>query len=378
VFHNCRVCQGSLFSKPLLHYGGSPKSAQGFLNKLSEIDEVVNLIIYQCSKCGLIQHNLEPVVYYKEVIRAVAFSPEMGKFRKNQLKKWISKNNLQKKNILEVGCGKGEYLKLIQQAGGEQVFGIEFSENNINIARGLGLNVERGYFDSNYVNDNNNKFNAFTIFSFLEHWPDPNEGLKILHSNLMDDAVGIVEVPNFELILSKGLYSEFTTDHIFYFDKKTLSFVLEKNGFEIISIKPIWYKYILSAEVRKKTPLDVGTFLKVQNTIKKQLNMHIKKFENKKVAIWGAGHQALAVIAMSGIAPYIKYIIDSAQFKQGKFTPATHLPIVSPDNIIVDPPDSILIMAAGYSDEVCKIIQQKFPIIKSIVILRENKLENIL
>ena len=378
MFHNCRVCQGSLFSKPLLHYGGSPKSAQGFLNKLSEIDEVVNLIIYQCSKCGLIQHNLEPVVYYKEVIRAVAFSPEMGKFRKNQLKKWISKNNLQKKNILEVGCGKGEYLKLIQQAGGEQVFGIEFSENNINIARGLGLNVERGYFDSNYVNDNNNKFNAFTIFSFLEHWPDPNEGLKILHSNLMDDAVGIVEVPNFELILSKGLYSEFTTDHIFYFDKKTLSFVLEKNGFEIISIKPIWYKYILSAEVRKKTPLDVGTFLKVQNTIKKQLNMHIKKFENKKVAIWGAGHQALAVIAMSGIAPYIKYIIDSAQFKQGKFTPATHLPIVSPDNIIVDPPDSILIMAAGYSDEVCKIIQQKFPIIKSIVILRENKLENIL
>ena len=378
MFQNCRVCQGSLFSKPLLHYGCSPKSAQGFLNKLSEIDEVVDLIIYQCSKCGLIQHNLEPVVYYKEVIRAVAFSPEMGKFRKKQLKKWISKNNLQKKSIVEVGCGKGEYLKLIQQAGGEQVFGIEFSENNINIARGLGLNVEKGYFDSNYVNNNNNKFNAFTIFSFLEHWPDPNEGLKILHSNLKDDAVGIVEVPNFELILSKGLYSEFTTDHIFYFDKKTLSFVLEKNGFEIISIKPIWYKYILSAEVRKKTPLDVGTFLKVQNTIKKQLNMHIKKFENKKVAIWGAGHQALAVIAMSGIAPYIKYIIDSAQFKQGKFTPATHLPIVSPDNIIVDPPDSILIMAAGYSNEVCKIIKQKFPIIKSIVILRENKLENIL
>ncbi len=76
----CRVCEGSLFSEPLLEYEGSPKSAQGFLNSLSEQDELVNLAIYQCAKCGLVQHNLEPVSYYKEVIRAVAFSPEMGKF----------------------------------------------------------------------------------------------------------------------------------------------------------------------------------------------------------------------------------------------------------------------------------------------------------
>ena len=96
-----------MFSKSLLQYEGSPKSAQGFLNDLSEQDEVVNLEIYQCTKCGLVQHNLDPVSYYKEVIRAVAFSPEMGKFRLAQLGSWVFKNNLQNKKILEVGCGKG-------------------------------------------------------------------------------------------------------------------------------------------------------------------------------------------------------------------------------------------------------------------------------
>ena len=373
--YKCKVCEGSLFSKPLLQYEGSPKSAQGFLNNLSETDEVVNLAIYQCTKCGLVQHNLEPVPYYKEVIRAVAFSPEMGKFRLAQLGDWISRNKLQNKNILEVGCGKGEYIDLLKKSGSTQIIGLEFSKNNVASALSSGLVVKKGYLDSEFEVPSNFQFDAFAIFSFLEHWPNPNESLNLLHSFLRDGAVGLVEVPNFELILSKGLYSEFTTDHIFYFDKKSFSFLLEKNGFEVISIKPIWYDYILSAEVRKKSPLDISNFLHIQKSVKSQLHEFINRFDCKEVAIWGAGHQALAVIAMAGLAPCIKYVVDSAPFKQGKYTPATHLLIVSPDLLLTDPPKAVVIIAAGYSDEIANIIIDKYPMLESISILREDRLE---
>ncbi len=371
----CRVCEGSLFSEPLLEYEGSPKSAQGFLNSLSEQDELVNLAIYQCSKCGLVQHNLEPVSYYKEVIRAVAFSPEMGKFRLEQLGDWIFKNRLENKKILEVGCGKGEYIDLLQKAGAKEVVGLEFSKSNIESANKAGFAVQQGYLDASFKSPLNFQFDAFAIFSFLEHWPNPNEGLAILHSLLGDGASGLVEVPNFELILSKGLYSEFTTDHIFYFDKKSFSFLLEKNGFEVISIEPIWYDYILSAQVRKKSSLDISNFLKIQNSVKTQLNTFIDQFDSKQVAIWGAGHQALAVIAMAGIALRIRYVIDSAPFKQGKYTPATHLPIVAPDLLLGDPASSVVIMAAGYSDEIADIIRSKYPMVENLAILREDRLE---
>lgn len=364
-----------MFSKSLLQYEGSPKSAQGFLNDLSEQDEVVNLEIYQCTKCGLVQHKLDPVSYYKEVIRAVAFSPEMGKFRLAQLGSWVLKNDLQNKKILEVGCGKGEYIDLLQKSGASQVTGLEFSEENISSAKSAGLSVQQGYLDASFNPPQQFQFDAFAIFSFLEHWPNPNEGLSILHSLLSEGAPGLVEVPNFELILSKGLYSEFTTDHIFYFDKKSFAFLLEKNGFEVISIESIWYDYILSAQVRKKTPLDISNFLKIQNSVKSQLNNFIDQFEPGQVSIWGAGHQALAVIAMAGIAPRIKYVLDSAPFKQGKYTPATHLLIVSPDALLKDPPKSVVIMAAGYSDEIARIICEKYPEVGHIVILRENRLE---
>jgi len=375
VVNKCKVCEGNLFSEPLLQYEGSPKSAQGFLNNLSEPDEVVNLAIYQCTKCGLVQHNLDPVSYYKEVIRAVAFSPQMGRFRLEQLGSWISRNNLQNKKILEVGCGKGEYLDLLQKSGASQVVGLEFSENSITCAKNVGLIVQQGYLDASFKMPPQFQFDAFSIFSFLEHWPKPNEGLSILHSLLNEGASGLVEVPNFELILSKGLYSEFTTDHIFYFDKKSFTFLLEKNGFEVISMESIWYDYILSAEVKKKSSLDVSNFLKIQNSIKSQLNDFIDRFEPNQVAIWGAGHQALAVIAMAGIAPRIKYVIDSAPFKQGKYTPATHLPIISPDILLKDSPKSVVIMAAGYSDEIANIILEKYLTIENIAILREDRLE---
>ena len=92
------------------------------------------------------------------------------------------------------------------------------------------------------------------------------------------------------------------------------------------------------------------------------------------MAIWGAGHQALAVIAMTNIAKKIKYVVDSAPFKQNKYTPATHIPIVAPEMLLTDKVDALIVMAAGYSDEVAGIIKRKYDNIQ-IAVLRDFGLE---
>jgi len=373
--HSCRVCGGDLSKSPLLKYENSPRSAQGFLDTIEDQDDSVNLEIFQCLHCGLVQHNLQPVPYYKEVIRAVAFSNEMSAFRKIQLHEWIQVNQLQHRKILEVGCGRGEYIDLLVSAGAAYVAGLEYAQNSVDAARRKGSKIYQGYLDSDFELPSDFKFDAFTIFSFLEHWPDPNQGLKLIHSILSEEAVGLVEVPNFELILKKGLYSEFTTDHIFYFDKKSFTFLLEKNGFEVISIETIWYDYILSAKVRKRLFLNVANFLNIENKIRSQLRAFIDKQGKNTVAIWGAGHQALAVIAMAKVANHIKYIVDSASFKQGKYTPGSHLPIVSPDHLISYPTEAVIVMAAGYSNEVVRILLEHYSFIKHIAVLREDEVE---
>jgi len=137
----------------------------------------------------------------------------------------------------------------------------------------------------------------------------------------------------------------------------------------------VWYKYIISVTVKKRKKLDVSNFYIYQEKLKNEIGKYLNSLKDKKIAIWGAGHQALAVISLANLAGKIKYVIDSALFKQGKLTPASHIPIVSPDTLNSDPVDAIIIMAAGYSDEVSRIIQQNYDRKIQISILRDYGLE---
>jgi len=218
-------------------------------------------------------------------------------------------------------------------------------------------------------------FEAFAIFSFLEHWPDLNTSLRRLHSLLTGDAVGLIEVPNFEFILHKNLYSEFTIDHIYYFDRSTLKRVLELNGFDVESIECIWYDYILSAKVKKRKSLDPSGFIHQQQKIFTELHAFLGNFAPSDVVVWGAGHQSLTVMSLAQLSTRVSHIIDSAHFKQNKYTPGTQLLIKSPESLNTDAPKAVLIMAAAYSDEVALQVKKDYPQIQHIAILRESGLE---
>ena len=366
----CRVCKSECYTDNLLSYSNMPSSAQGFLKK-EDLDSESGSDIYiaQCSSCGLVQLDNEPVSYYKEVIRASAFSEEMRAFRSEQFKLWIKKYHLINKKILEVGCGNGEYLEILSQSN-VNASGIEYANSSVIHCQQKKLNVIQGFLEDKKLILDDGPYEGFICLSFMEHWPNPNAVLKSLSNNLTDGAIGLIEVPNFNMILESGLYSEFISDHLLYFTKETLNFTLQLNGFEVISSKPIWHNYILSAVVRKRTKTNLDFFEGFKNIVKKDLDNFIGKFPNNKVAIWGAGHQALATISLTGIEKSIKYIVDSAVFKQGKYSPASHIKIVSADALNNDPVDAVMIMGGSYSDEILKIMQREHPSIKVAVLTK--------
>ncbi len=373
----CRVCGHELFPEPLLRYRNMPKAAQ-FLPGVKTLkgDRGVSLDVFQCSGCGLVQLRNKPVSYYREVIRAVAFSDEMRNYRIKQFGDFIKKYSLITKKIIEIGCGRGEYLSLIVQFG-VNAYGLEYAEDSVKHCKAKGLKVSKGFIQSNNILLSDAPFDSFFMLNFLEHLPDPNSTLSGIYRNLTEGAIGLVEVPNFDMILRKRLFSEFINDHLFYFTKDTFSTTLRINGFDIIECNEEWHEYIISAIVKKRERQDLSLFLNFQEKIKKEIKEYIDRFRPEKIAIWGAGHQALSVISLLELSHKIKYVVDSATFKQGKYTPVTHLPIVSPEKIISDPVDAIIIMAASYSDEVASVIRKNYGRDISISILRDFGLEEV-
>lgn len=374
----CRACDFTSHAPVLLQYDNMPATAQGFPSLESlESDHGEHLEVLQCPCCGMVQLSNSPVSYYRDVIRAAAFSPEMGAFRLNQFQQWASKYHLLGQHVLEIGCGKGEYLALLQEAG-VQAFGIEHALDAVTSCQQAGLRVAQGYLGDEAPDIfTDAKFDGFVCLNFMEHWPQPRQSLHALWSILNDDAIGLIEVPNFDMIVQKGLFSEFIADHLLYFTEQTLKVFLENNGFEVLDCQPVWQDYILSAVVRKRKVMDLSFFSNYRETVSQLLHGYIDRFADNGVAIWGAGHQSLAVIALAGIAHRVEYVVDSATFKQGRFTPASHLPIVSPQQLETHPVKALIVMAASYSDEVARIVRTKYRHIRHVAILREAGLEEV-
>jgi SAM-dependent methyltransferase len=361
----------------LLLYAGMPRAAQ-FLPGAADLagESGIDLDVRQCSGCGLVQLANDPVPYYREVVRAAAFSGDMREFRRRQFAAWAQGHGLAQRRVVEIGCGRGEYLALLQEAGVE-AYGIEYGEASVAECVRRGLKVSRAFVGSADAVLEHAPFAAFVCLNYLEHLPDPGATLRGICRNLAPGGAGLLEVPNLDMILRQRLFAEFACDHLTYFCRATLATLLDRSGFEVLSCDEIWHAYILSAVVRRRAPLDLSDFQAARERLQRQFDDYLRRFPSGSVAIWGAGHQAFAAMALMGLAGRVRYVVDSAPFKQGKYTPATHIPIVAPDALRSDPVAAVVVMAGGYSEEVAAVLRRDYPGTGHVAILRETGLEEI-
>lgn len=375
---DCILCGHKFTERPLLKFDNMPLSAQDIPDKDEVNNDIgITLSLHQCKRCGLVQLDSTPVSYYKKVIRAGGGSTTMQNLRKKQYKEFINLFGLEGKNILEVGCGRGEFLRLWQGFNVRAV-GIEYDTELVNKARSEGLEVYKAY-----ATDENTKlpeapFDAFVQFNFLEHQVNPNGMVQCIYNNLKDNGVGLVTVPSLEYILKYDGYYELIRDHLAYYSETALRFLFEKNGFDVVCCKTV-NRDTHSIMVRKRPIVDLSTWSNNYVELRRELNEYMDSYreQGKKVAVWGASHQGFTLLSSMQLGEKVSYIIDSASFKQGKFSPASHIPIYDKNHYFEEPVSSILIVAPGYTDEIADIIGKELSADIDIYSLRSNHLEKI-
>lgn len=376
--NKCLLC-GSLLddADTLFSCANMPGSAQDIPSKEElDNDHGIDLTLVQCKYCGLVQIPTEPVHYYKKVIRAGGGSTTMVALRNQQYSDLIKQFNLYGKKILEVGCGQGEFLRIWKNYDVRAV-GIEFDQEAVNKARAGGLEVYKAFAENAETELPEAPFDAFVQFNFLEHQPHPNAMLQCIYNNLTEEGVGLITVPSLEYILQNGYY-ELIKDHIAYYSKETLQFLFRKNGFEVIDYQTV-NRDTHAITVRKRQLHDTSVWQESFNYLKKELLEHVNNYirQGKKVAVWGASHQGFTLLSSLGLGNKISYIIDSATFKQGKYSPASHILIVNKQHFFEEPVDSIIIMAPGYTEEIASIIKQELNDNLDIRAIRSDHLERV-
>ncbi len=391
----CIACRSQLPAKPVFKLENAPASAQDIPDEREvKTDVGMELLLYRCAHCGLVQFDCPPVSYYRDVIRAGGFSETMKNLRRNQYRHLIETYHLEGKRFLEVGCGGGEFLKVLTEFPVE-VYGMEHRQSLVAQARAAGLQVFREFPETaDQVFGERDAapegpFDVFLSFNFLEHQPDPDIMLQAIYHNLAEGGMGLVTVPALEYILEQGSYYELLRDHIAYYSFDTLRRLLERNGFAVLEEEMV-NRDTISMIVKKQPegewiaqtaseqedfPDSLAEGYAITRREIEELVRALEE-EGKKLAIWGASHQGFTLAATTVLGQAAEYMMDSAPFKQGRFAPASHLPIVAPEYFDQHPVDVVMIVAPGYTDEIAGIIRSRFGRGVKILAVRTKHIES--
>jgi 2-polyprenyl-3-methyl-5-hydroxy-6-metoxy-1,4-benzoquinol methylase len=135
--------------------------------------------------------------------------------------KLINSFEIKEKNILDVGAGTGDFLKVCK-SNSWKVSGIEPSLQARNIAHKKGVNLQE-----NLSEFKKTKFNIITLWHVLEHVENLSEYISTLHNLLTDDGRLIIAVPNFKSD-DANYYKEFwaafdVPRHLWHFSQTSIS-----------------------------------------------------------------------------------------------------------------------------------------------------------
>lgn len=268
-----------------------------------------------CSGCGVMHRVIEPA--YKKVYNTIyddykSYPEPSG--RTEKILRFIKDKILEPKSILDVGCGQGEGIKILQE---------QFPDAAV-----------FGYEPTIHDKRPNGRFDLITLFHVLEHVDDLQEMLAYIKSSLTSKGYVLIQVPYTEL----WPFDLILADHIWHFSGKALIHLFTGNGLHVTGVgNDVIRKEItlLARPIDKKImPPLIGR--SPQPEIDWILNFK-KKLDgiDKAVAVYGTG--PAAAWAGSILGHHVKYHIDDDKNRQDLFNGyivtspiACKLPVVAP------------------------------------------------
>ena len=190
-----------------------------------------------------------------------------------------------KDNILDIGCGRGEFIKTLLNVGKQYVFGMDINPQMVEKCKKEGLSVELKDGVS-YLYDNDN-LNLGGIFSsqVIEHLK-PSQIVKLIkgaYKNLQEGSPLILETINPMALVTQTMAYTLDLTHRQYVHPFTIEMLLKEHGFKKV-------EFIYSSPVDIEAPV-----LKDNDMDSKELEKYNEKIRRMYEMLFG--YQDYAVIA---------------------------------------------------------------------------------
>ena len=245
--------------------------------------------------------------------------------------------------IVEVGCGQGQFLEQLVEAGGDGTTGVGFDPAYSGPATTLGGRVrfERRFYGPECADV---RADVVVCRHVLEHVADPVALLRAVREALSASGEARVyfETPTVEWILRHRVVWDFFYEHCSYFTAASLATAFQAAGLHVDDVREVFGGQYLWIEARvtrdaprvERRPGDVPelarAFGRAEPGIVDAMRAQVEAWAaDGGVALWGAGAKGATLAHL--IDPertLVRCVVDLNPQKQGRFLPATGHPIV--------------------------------------------------
>ena len=396
ILKHCRIC----FSKKLISYldlGKQPFS-NSFLNyKDLKKEKKFPLIIVLCKNCGLSQLSIIPNTkfIFSKYDYLSSSSKALSDHYRELVKKLVKNYNvLSTDTVLDIGCNDGILLKHYPK-NFSNVIGIEPSDASkyIKQKRIKLINKFFNYKTSNNYLKKYNKPKIITITNVLAQIDNLNEFAKGLRNIIDNKSLIIIEFPYLVHMINRGLFDLIYHEHLSYLALTPLKYLFKKFDIKIINfkklnlgasgpairlflakndstyqtsnkvIKQIKYETIWGVQKIKKYKFFKKIVNIKINKIKKMI--YLKHNQGFKLGCFTASSKGNTLLNCLNLdKKIIKFTSENNKKKIGKYTPGTHIKIISDKNFLKKKIDYAVLLSWNY---------KKFFLSKSLFIKKGGK-----
>jgi 2-polyprenyl-3-methyl-5-hydroxy-6-metoxy-1,4-benzoquinol methylase len=382
----CRFCKQEL-TDVFIDLVNSPAS-NSFLTagQLSEPEVFYPLKVFTCSNCFLVQvdeYKKSDAIFNSEYVYFSSFSTSWLEHSRKYTESMVEKFGYNRESlVLEIASNDGYLLQYFLQKG-IPVLGIEPTVNTAQVAIEKGIETITDFFGvrlARLLAAQGRKADLLLGNNVLAHVPDIVDfvgGMKLI---LKEDGVITMEFPHLMQLVENNQFDTIYHEHFSYLSFHTVQRIFAAQGLTVFDVEEIpthggslrIYARHLEATTRPVSS-NVGKLLNKESTAgmtslayydhfqQKALAVKLELTEflirqtqaGKKVAAYGAAAKGNTLLNYGGIKnDLVQYVADANPHKQGKWLPASHIPVVSEAVLKERRPDYVLILPWNLKTEI--------------------------
>ena len=184
-----------------------------------------------CSGCGFIFNqtfNPSLMEYCSRYEETQGFSETFQKFHRALAKALDERHHLKNKLVIEIGCGKGEFLALLCETTGAR--GLGFDPSYIEGRAGApqqGVQFIKDFYSERYAHPSGD---LICCKMTLEHIDDVAKFVKVVASSMQPNAVAFFQVPDATRVFEDFAFWDVYYEHCSYFTAGSLSRLFRSAG----------------------------------------------------------------------------------------------------------------------------------------------------